>query len=96
MLSMSNKELELNTICKKYHKSAVLTGWQLSLRNKYLQMILNLSGSVKPCTRLRTSIYPYLYLDICCDGAKRCFGWLKNIDMKLAQRLSEKAGIAQN
>jgi len=35
-------------------------------------------------------------LNVCCDGAKRCFGWLKNYDVKLAQRLSEKAGIAQD
>jgi uncharacterized protein (DUF169 family) len=34
-------------------------------------------------------------LDICCDGAKRCFGWLKNFDVKLAHRLAEKTGITQ-
>jgi len=34
--------------------------------------------------------------NVCCDGAKRCFGWLKNNDVKLAQRLSEKTGIDQN
>ncbi|HDP98462.1 MAG TPA: hypothetical protein ENN22_04670 [bacterium] len=34
-------------------------------------------------------------LDICCDGAKRCFGWLKNYDIKLAHRLAEKIGITQ-
>jgi hypothetical protein len=79
MLSMSNKELELNTICKKYHKSAVLTGWQLSLRDKYLQMILNLSGSVKPCTRLRTSIYPYLYLMYVVMGRKDVLVGLKTM-----------------
>jgi uncharacterized protein (DUF169 family) len=34
-------------------------------------------------------------LDICCDGAKRCFGWLTNYDVKLAYRLAEKTGITQ-
>ncbi|MBN2512681.1 MAG: DUF169 domain-containing protein [Sedimentisphaerales bacterium] len=33
--------------------------------------------------------------DICCNGAKRCFGWLKNIDMELARKLAEKTGITQ-
>ncbi len=35
-------------------------------------------------------------LNVCCDGARRCFGWLKNNDVKLAQRLSEKTGINQD
>ena len=30
---------------------------------------------------------------VCCDGARRCFGWLKNRDGKLALKLTEKAGI---
>jgi uncharacterized protein (DUF169 family) len=34
--------------------------------------------------------------NVCCQGAKRCFGWLKNNDVKLAQMLSEKTGIQKN
>lgn len=30
---------------------------------------------------------------ICCEGAKRAFGWMKNRDEKLALKLSEKTGI---
>jgi uncharacterized protein (DUF169 family) len=29
-----------------------------------------------------------------CDGARRCFGWLKDFDLTLAQRLSMKTGIS--
>jgi len=36
------------------------------------------------------------FSNICCDGAKRCFGWLKDNDVKLAQRLSEKTSIGQD
>jgi len=31
-----------------------------------------------------------------CDGARRCFGWLKNRDGELALKLTEKAGIEPN
>ena len=31
----------------------------------------------------------------CCDGARRCFGWLKNSDKELARRLSQKTDIDQ-
>jgi len=34
--------------------------------------------------------------NVCCDGARRCFGWLKNNDMKLAKRLSQKTAIDQD
>ena len=33
--------------------------------------------------------------NVCCEGAKRCFGWLKNKDLKLAQMLSERTDIDQ-
>jgi uncharacterized protein (DUF169 family) len=33
---------------------------------------------------------------VCCDGARRCFGGLKNNDVKLAKGLSEKTGIDQD
>lgn len=33
--------------------------------------------------------------NVCCDGARRCFGWLKNNDIKLAERLSQKTGMDQ-
>ena len=33
---------------------------------------------------------------VCCDGAKRCFGWLKNSDKELAMKLAEKVGIDMN
>jgi uncharacterized protein (DUF169 family) len=33
---------------------------------------------------------------ICCDGARRCFGWVKSNDLKLAQGLSQKIGIEQD
>ena len=34
--------------------------------------------------------------NVCCDGARRCFGWLKNNDMKLAKRLSQKTAVNQD
>jgi uncharacterized protein (DUF169 family) len=34
--------------------------------------------------------------NLCCEGARRCFGWLKNNDIKLAQRLSQKTDIGQD
>jgi uncharacterized protein (DUF169 family) len=34
--------------------------------------------------------------NVCCDGARRCFGWLKSSDMKLAERLSQKTGMDQD
>ena len=33
---------------------------------------------------------------LCCNGARRCFGWLKNNNMKLAQRLSQKTNMDQD
>ena len=34
--------------------------------------------------------------NVCCDGAKRCFGWLKDNDIKLAKRLSQKTSMDQD
>jgi len=34
--------------------------------------------------------------NVCCDGARRCFGWLKNNDMKLAKRLSQRTAVDQD
>jgi uncharacterized protein (DUF169 family) len=31
--------------------------------------------------------------NVCCDGARRCFGWLKDSDIELAKRLSRKTAI---
>ena len=33
--------------------------------------------------------------NLCCDGARRCFGWLRNSDKELARRLSQKTNIDQ-
>ena len=30
---------------------------------------------------------------LCCDGAKRCFGWLEDKDSELAARLTDKSGM---
>ena len=35
-------------------------------------------------------------LNVCCDGAKRCFGWMKDYDSELARRLSLKVGISED
>ena len=33
--------------------------------------------------------------NLCCDGARRCFRWLKDSDKELAQRLSRKTNLDQ-
>jgi len=93
---MSNKELELSSICKKLSRISD-SDWVAIKFEK--QITSNDTEHLKFCEAVYKAKNRRLSLpfnNICCDGAKRCFGCLKNNDFKLAQRLAEKIGMTQN
>jgi uncharacterized protein (DUF169 family) len=93
---MSNKELELHQICKSLsHISG--SDWVAIKFEK--QISANNIEPVRFCEAVNMAQKKRISLsghNICCDGASRCFGWLKNNDMKLAQRLADKMGVTQD
>ncbi len=93
---MSNKELELNTICKKLSQISG-SDWVAIKFEK--QIPVNDIEPMRFCEAVYRAQNKRISLslpNVCCDGAKRCFGWLKNNDVKLAKRLSEKTGMDQD
>ena len=96
MSSMSNKKLELNPICKRLSQ---INGSDWVAIKFEKQMPATDIEPFRFCEAIYKAQNRHISLSgryVCCDGAKRCFGWLKNNDVKLAQRLSEKTGIDQN
>ncbi len=94
--SMSDKQLESNKICKKLSQISG-SDWVAVKFEK--EIIANDIEPVRFCEAVYKSQNKPISLSfssICCDGAKRCFGWLKDTDVKLAQRLSEKTGTSQD
>ena len=93
---MSNKELELNQICKMLsHISS--SDWVAVKFQEHMSV-----ADIEP-VRFCEAVYEaqkknvsLSFDNVCCDGARRCFGWLKNNDMKLAKRLSQKTAIDQD
>jgi len=93
---MSNKELELSSICKKLSRISD-SDWVAIKFEK--QITSNDTEHLKFCEAVYKAKNRRISLpfnNICCEGAKRCLGCLKNNDVKLAQRLAEKIGMTQN
>jgi uncharacterized protein (DUF169 family) len=93
---MSYKELESISICESLSRISG-SDW---VAIKFEKLIpANDIEPVRFCEAVYKAQNKHISLssqNICCEGAKRCFGWLKNNDVKLAQRISEKTGIDQN
>jgi len=93
---MLNKGLESNQICKILsHISS--SDWVAIKFQKHMS-VADIE-SVRFCEAVHKAQKKNVSLsldNVCCDGARRCFGWLKNNDMKLAKRLSQKTGIDQD
>jgi len=93
---MSNKEPEPNKICIKLSQISDSTWVAIKFEK---EIIANDIEPVRFCEAVYKAQKKPISLslpNICCDGAKRCFGWLKDNDVKLAQRLSEKTSIGQD
>lgn len=93
---MAKKELELNLICKRLTKISGSDWVAIKFRK---QIPANDIERLRFCEAVSKAKNEQIYLSVChvcCDGAKRCFGWLKNNDVKLAQGLSKKTGMEQD
>lgn len=93
---MSDKQLETNKICEKLWQTNG-SDWVAIKFEK--EIIANDIEPVRFCEAVCKSQKETISLsfsNICCDGAKRCFGWLKNSDIKLAQILFEKTGTSHD
>ena len=93
---MSNKEPELNLICKRLPKISG-SDWVAIKFEK--QIPADGNESLRFCEAVYKAKNEHISLSlyqVSCDGARRCFGWLKNNDVKLARGLSEKTGIEQD
>jgi len=93
---MLNKKLKLNLICERLTKISD-SDWVAIKFKKQIS-----GNNIRPlrfCEAVYKANNENLSLSlnqICCDGARRCFGWLKNKEVKLAKGLSEKTGIEQD
>jgi hypothetical protein len=88
--SMSDKESKFNKICEKLSQ---ISGSEWIAIKFDKQISANNIEPVRFCEAVYMAQKKPISLSLsklCCDGAKRCFGWLKDGDMKLSQRLSEK------
>ena len=93
---MSNKEFKLRSICENLSRISDSDWVAIKFEKeipasdiKHVRFCEAVYKALNVCKSLSFS-------DICCEGAKRCFGSLKNSDEKLAQRLAEKIGMTQN
>ena len=96
MSSMSNKKLELNPICKRLSQ---INGSDWVAIKFEKQIPVNDIEPIRFCEAVYKAQNKHISLslpNVCCDGAKRCFGWLKNNDEKLSQGLSKKTGMEQD
>jgi len=95
MLSMPHKELESISICESLSRISD-SDWVAIKFEK--EIPVNDIEPVRFCEAVYKAQKKTVSLslsNVCCQGAKRCLGWLKNNDVKLAQMLSEKTGIHQ-
>jgi len=94
-LSMPHKELESISICESLSRISD-SDWVAIKFEK--EIPVNDIEPVRFCEAVYKAQKKTVSLslsNVCCQGAKRCLGWLKNNDVKLAQMLSEKTGIHQ-
>jgi len=93
---MSNEQPTLNHICKRL--SQISSSEWVAVKFQR-QMSAPDNGPIRFCEAVCKAQKKNVSLsfdNVCCDGARRCFGWLKNNDMKLAQKLSQKTDMDQD
>lgn len=93
---MSNEQPILNHICKRLSQISnsewVAIKFQEQISAPDIEPI-RFCEAVYKAHKKNVSLS---FESVCCDGARRCFGWLKNNDTKLAKRLSQKTGMNQD
>jgi len=93
---MSNEQLTLNHICKRLSQISnskwVAVKFQEQMSSADTEPI-RFCEAVYKAQKKNVSLS---FNNVCCDGARRCFGWLRNNDIKLAKRLSQKTGMDQD
>ena len=93
---MSNKELELSSISKKLSLISDSDWVAIRFEKEIPASDIKHARFCEAVYKAQNTRIFLSFGDICCEGAKRCFGWLKNSDERLAQRLAEKIGMTQN
>lgn len=93
---MSNKKLELSSICKKLSRISDSEWVAIKFEKEISASNIKHVRFCEAVYKAQHARIPLSFGDICCEGAKRCFGWLKNSDEKLAKRLAEKIGMTQD
>ena len=93
---MSNEQTTLNHICKGLSQISS-SDW---VAVKFQEQISSANTEpIRFCEAVHKAQKKNISLssnNVCCDGARRCFGWLKNNDIKLAKSLSKKTGMDQD
>jgi len=93
---MSSERPELSKICKIL--SQISNSEWVAVKFQEHMSVADIE-SVRFCEAVHMAQKKNVSLsfdNVCCDGARRCFGWLKNNDIKLAKRLSQKTGMNQD
>jgi uncharacterized protein (DUF169 family) len=93
---MSNKELELNLLCRRLAKISGSDWVAIKFRKQIPGNDIEPLRFCEAVSKAKNKQISLSVFHVCCDGAKRCFGWLKNNDEKLAQGLSRKTGMEQD
>ena len=96
MSSMSNKKLELNPICKRLSEISGSDWVAIKFEKQIPETDIEPVRFCEAAYRAQNRHISLSGHHVCCDGAKRCFGWLKNNDVKLAKKLSEKTGMDED
>jgi len=93
---MSNEQPTLNHICKRLSQISssdwVAVKFQEQMTAADIEPVRFCEAVCKAQKKNISLTSDSLY----CNGARRCFGWLKNNDMKLAQKLSQKTNMDQD
>jgi len=93
---MSNEQSTLNHICKGLSQISNSDWVAVKFQE---QMSSTDTEPIRFCEAVNKAQKKDISLsfnNVCCDGARRCFGWLKNKDINLAKSLSQKTGMDQD
>jgi uncharacterized protein (DUF169 family) len=93
---MSNEQTTLNHICKGLSQISSSDWVAVKFQE---QMSSADTEPIRFCEAVHKALKKNVSLsfnNVCCDGARRCFGWLKDNDIKLAKRLSQKTNMDQD
>jgi uncharacterized protein (DUF169 family) len=93
---MSNKELQLNQICKSLSNISGSHWVAIKFEKQITETDIEPVRFCEAVYKAQKKNILLFFNNVCCDGARRCFGWLRNKDEKLAKKLSEKTGVDQD